>query len=57
MMDASRAIRYVRSHAAELAIKPDAIGVWGFSAGGILVGYLATIHTAGTRLRKTPSIG
>lgn len=47
MLDASRAIRYVRSHAAELSVKPDAIGVWGFSAGGHLSGYMATIHKAG----------
>lgn len=32
--DMSRAIRYVRSHAAELGINPAAIGVMGFSAGG-----------------------
>ncbi len=32
--DMSRAIRYVRSHAAELKINPAAIGVMGFSAGG-----------------------
>jgi acetyl esterase/lipase len=47
MLDASRAIRYVRSHATELSVKPDAIGVWGFSAGGHLSGYMATIHKAG----------
>jgi acetyl esterase/lipase len=42
MMDGSRAVRYVRSHAAEFAIDPNRIGVWGFSAGGNLAGYLAT---------------
>ena len=47
MLDASRAIRYVRSHAAELGVKPDAIGIWGFSAGGHLSGYMATTHRAG----------
>ena len=47
MLDASRAIRYVRSHAAELGVKPDAIGIWGFSAGGHLAGYMATVHSAG----------
>jgi acetyl esterase/lipase len=46
-MDVSRAVRYVRSHAAELGVRPDAIGVWGFSAGGSLAGYVATIHDAG----------
>jgi acetyl esterase/lipase len=47
MLDGSRAIRYVRSHAAELGVKPDQIGIWGFSAGGHLAGYMATIHKAG----------
>lgn len=47
MQDGARAIRYVRSHAAELDIRADAIGVWGFSAGGHLAGYLATVHDAG----------
>jgi acetyl esterase/lipase len=42
MMDGARAVRYVRSHAAEFAIEPNKIGVWGFSAGGNLAGYLAT---------------
>lgn len=32
--DMHRAIRYVRSHAAEWGIRPDAVGVIGFSAGG-----------------------
>jgi acetyl esterase/lipase len=42
MMDGARAVRYVRSHAVEFGIAPDKIGVWGFSAGGNLAGYLAT---------------
>jgi acetyl esterase/lipase len=42
MMDGSRAVRYVRSHAAEFGVDPAKIGVWGFSAGGHLAGYLAT---------------
>jgi acetyl esterase/lipase len=42
MMDGARAVRYVRSHAAEFGIDPNKIGVWGFSAGGHLAGYLAT---------------
>ncbi len=52
--DVSRAIRYVRSHAAELGVKPDAIGVWGFSAGGSLAGYAATIHSAGNPAAADP---
>jgi acetyl esterase/lipase len=47
MLDASRAIRYVRSHAAELGVNPAQIGIWGFSAGGHLSGYMATVHKAG----------
>ena len=42
MLDGTRAVRYVRSHAAEFGIDPARIGVWGFSAGGHLAGYLAT---------------
>lgn len=40
--DAQRAIRLVRAHAAELNIRPDRIGMMGFSAGGHLA------STAGT---------
>lgn len=54
MQDASRAIRYVRSHAAELGAKPDAIGVWGFSAGGHLSAYMATTHRPGDPSAKDP---
>jgi acetyl esterase/lipase len=43
MLDGQRAVRFVRSHATEWKLRPDAIGVWGFSAGGHLVGYLATV--------------
>jgi acetyl esterase/lipase len=42
MMDGARAVRYVRSHAGEFAVDANRIGVWGFSAGGNLAGYLAT---------------
>ena len=41
--DAQRAIRTVRMHAAEYGVKPDHIGICGFSAGGHLAA------TAGTR--------
>ena len=47
MLDGARAVRYVRSHATELGIAPNKIGVWGFSAGGHLAGWLATVHDAG----------
>ncbi len=35
--DGKAAIEYVRSHAAELGVKPDQIGIMGFSAGGTVV--------------------
>jgi endo-1,4-beta-xylanase len=35
--DGSRAIRYVRAHAAEFNVNPDRIGIMGFSAGGGVV--------------------
>jgi acetyl esterase/lipase len=47
MLDGARAVRYVRSHAAELDVAKDRIGLWGFSAGGHLAGYLAAVHNAG----------
>jgi acetyl esterase/lipase len=47
ILDGARAMRYVRSHASDLDIAPDAIGVWGFSAGGHLAGYLAAINDGG----------
>ncbi len=46
-LDATRAMHYLRAHAAELGIAPDKLGVWGFSAGGHLSAYLSTTHTAG----------
>jgi acetyl esterase/lipase len=47
MQDGERAVRFVRSHAKEWGLRADAIGVWGFSAGGHLAGYLATANNAG----------
>jgi acetyl esterase/lipase len=54
MLDASRAIRYVRAHAAEMGIDPAKIGIWGFSAGGHLASYMATVHTAGDAAAADP---
>jgi len=42
MLDGSRAIRLIRSRSAEFGVDPRKIGVWGFSAGGHLAGFLAT---------------
>jgi acetyl esterase/lipase len=45
--DAQRALRLVRSHAAEWHIAPDRIGIMGFSAGGHLASSAATHADAG----------
>jgi acetyl esterase/lipase len=42
ILDGYRSVRWVRSHAQEYAIAPDQIGMWGFSAGGHLVGIVGT---------------
>jgi len=42
LIDAQRAIRMLRHHAAEWLIDPDQIGIMGFSAGGHLAGSAAT---------------
>jgi acetyl esterase/lipase len=47
MLDAARAIRLVRAQAKELGVDPAKLGVWGFSAGGHLAGYMATVHDGG----------
>ena len=39
LQDAQRAIRMVRSRAADLNVAADRIGIWGFSAGGHLAVY------------------
>ena len=43
LQDAQRAIGLVRHHAAEWSIKPDRVGILGFSAGGHLT-VMATLH-------------
>lgn len=47
MLDVQRAIRTVRANAKEHGIRPDRIGVWGFSAGGHLASTAATHFDAG----------
>jgi acetyl esterase/lipase len=54
MLDGARAVRYVRSHAAELDVAKDKIGLWGFSAGGHLAGYLAAVHDNGAASASDP---
>lgn len=47
LWDAQRAIRYVRSHAQDFGIRPDRIGIWGFSAGGHLASTAGTHFDSG----------
>jgi acetyl esterase/lipase len=42
ILDGYRSVRWVRTHAAEYHVAPDRIGMWGFSAGGHLVGMVGT---------------
>ncbi len=52
--DAQRAVRIVRSRAAEWGIRPDRIGMLGFSAGGHLVSTAGTHFDNGTPDAKEP---
>lgn len=54
MADARRAIRTVRSRAAEWSIKPDRIGMLGFSAGGELAAYSAMKSDPGNAASPDP---
>ena len=47
LSDAQRAIRLARSHAGEWGLKPDRIGIMGFSAGGHLASTAGTHFDAG----------
>lgn len=44
LIDASRAMLYIRTHAKELSVDPARVYAVGFSAGGHLAGSLATMH-------------
>jgi acetyl esterase/lipase len=46
-LDASRAVRWVRFHAAGWNVKPDRIGILGFSAGGHLASTVGTHYDSG----------
>ncbi len=54
LQDAQRAIRTVRSRAAEFDIGPDRIGIWGFSAGGHLASTAGTHFDAGNPQAEDP---
>jgi acetyl esterase/lipase len=52
--DAQRAIRLVRSHAAEYGLAEDHIGMWGFSAGGHLTASAGTHFDLGDAKATDP---
>jgi acetyl esterase/lipase len=53
-LDASRAVRTVRARAGEWGIRPDKIGILGFSAGGHLAATMSTRHDAGNPGAEDP---
>ena len=54
LTDAKRALRMVRFGAAGFRVAPDAIGIWGFSAGGHLASTLGTHFDAGDANASDP---
>jgi acetyl esterase/lipase len=54
MLDAQRALRMVRAHAAEWKLDPHRIGVMGFSAGGHVASTLGTHYDAGDAQSNDP---
>ncbi|GAA3762521.1 alpha/beta hydrolase [Terriglobus aquaticus] len=52
--DAQRAVRYVRSHAAQMGISPDHVGMLGFSAGGHLTASTGTMFDSGNPSAEDP---
>ncbi len=54
LQDAQRALRLVRSRAAEFGVVPDRIGIWGFSAGGHLASTAATHFDEGNPAADDP---
>jgi len=54
ILDGYRSVRWVRSHAKEFNIAPDRIGMWGFSAGGHMVGIVGTHFDDGNSQSADP---
>jgi acetyl esterase/lipase len=54
--DGRQAIKVVREHAGEWGIKPDRIGIMGFSSGGAVATGVATEHDAASRPNYAASI-
>jgi acetyl esterase/lipase len=55
LQDVQQAIYQVRQHSAQWQIKPDQVGVMGFSAGGHLASTAATHFSAPVRANLTPA--
>jgi hypothetical protein len=54
LLDAARAVRYVRTNAAKWDVDPDKIGILGFSAGGHLASTLGTHFDSGKATSTDP---
>lgn len=54
ILDGERSVRWVRSHADEYGIDSQRIGMWGFSAGGHLVGIVGTHFDTGNPSAADP---
>ena len=54
MLDAQRALRWVRHEAARFHVAPNQIGIWGFSAGGHLASTAATHFDVGDPQASDP---
>lgn len=54
LIDAQRAVRYIRAHAADYQLKPDHIGIMGFSAGGHLASTAITHFEPGAADNADP---
>ncbi len=55
--DCNRALEWMSKHADELGVNTDAFGAWGYSAGGHLVGLLATNPKEGLPRLKAAVVG
>jgi acetyl esterase/lipase len=55
LLDAQRAIRLVRAHAADWQINPSQVGIMGFSAGGHLASTAATHFDDGNKTAADPA--
>ena len=54
LLDAQRAVRFVRARSKQLGIDPNSIGVMGFSAGGHLASTIATHFDSGNMTADDP---